>query len=152
MYTFLRREEDALVEEYFRNPQNIKHLIVMLKSMDALAYFAEVLHEYISMKGDLRRLIYSEDKVRRAGVKEHANKLDVWANELIGLLEVGNLREFAKANYEAYREAKDTKPKVGFFTLLKEMRSDEIKLTMGFLLLLLKKISELIENNGEQNA
>jgi len=49
-YVFLRRPEDELVEAYFKKDENIRHLTTFLNSMDALAYFAEILHTYVEAK------------------------------------------------------------------------------------------------------
>ncbi len=144
-YVFLRRPEDEGVEDYFRNEENIKHLLSFLKNIDTLAFLSDILHEYINQKEDLKRAIFSEDKYRLATVKEKARKLDRILNEILSLLEFGNLQAFARANYFAFVEARQEKPKAGLFKLLNALRDEDIKLTIGFLLLLMKNVANIIK-------
>ncbi|ADC90040.1 hypothetical protein Thal_1411 [Thermocrinis albus DSM 14484] len=144
-YVFLRRSEDELVENYFREPANIRHLVTLLNGMDALAYLAEILHEYVNMKEDLKRNIYSENGVRKASVREGAQKLDFLLQELLGTLEIGRLKDLALANHRAYLRAKREKPKVGPLKLFNELRGNEkLQLAIGFVLLLLQEIADTL--------
>ncbi len=149
MYSFLRRPEDSEIEDYFKNPDNINHLIAFLKNIDALAFFSEILHEYVNSDESLKKAIHSQDGFRQAMVKEKVNKLRDMIEEMLGLLELGNLRAFAEANYLAYVEAKQTKPKVGLFKLMSEMREEEMKVALGFLILLMKNIGRMIEGKED---
>lgn len=147
MYSFLRRPEDTEVENYFRNPENIKHLVSFLRNIDALAFFSEILHEYVNSDEELKRAIYSSDSFRNAVIKEKVSKFKDIVDEAMGLLELGNLRAFAEANYLAYVEAKQSKPKVGPIKLVTEMRDEEVKTALGFLLLLMKNVGRMIEGD-----
>ncbi len=133
------------MENYFRNPENIRHLVSFLRNIDALAFFSEILHEYVNRDEELKRAIYSSDSFRNAVIKEKVSKFREIINETMGLLELGNLRAFAEANYLAYVEAKQSKPKVGPIKLLTEMRDEEVKTALGFLLLLMKNVGRMIE-------
>ena len=134
------------MENYFRNPENIRHLVSFLRNIDALAFFSEILHEYVNSDEELKRAIYSSDSFRNAVIKEKVSKFREIINETMGLLELGNLRAFAEANYLAYVEAKQNKPKAGPIKLVTEMRDEEVKTALGFLLLLMKNIGRMIEN------
>jgi len=147
LYSFLRRPEDTEVENYFRNPENIKHLVSFLRNIDALAFFSEILHEYVNSDEELKRAIYSSDSFRNAVIKEKVSKFKDIVDEAMGLLELGNLRAFAEANYLAYVEAKQSKPKVGPIKLVTEMRDEEVKTALGFLLLLMKNVGRMIEGD-----
>ncbi len=135
------------MENYFRNPENIKHLVSFLRNIDALAFFSEILHEYVNSDEELKRAIYSSDSFRNAVIKEKVSKFKDIVDEAMGLLELGNLRAFAEANYLAYVEAKQSKPKVGPIKLVTEMRDEEVKTALGFLLLLMKNVGRMIEGD-----
>lgn len=147
-YLFLRSKEDDVIEAYFKEPDNIRHLVILLQSLDAVAFFAEVLHNYVNKNESLRNYIYGDDRLRQVGLEESTEKFGILVRELIGTLELGNLADLAKANYIAYTEAKRLKPRVGLWRLLKEFKNPDVQLTMGFVILLLKEISKLIEGNG----
>lgn len=128
-YVFLRRPEDELVEAYFKKDENIRHLTTFLNSMDTLAYFAEILHTYVEAREDLRVYIHETNREEREkSVKASAEKLDFLVKELIGTLELGNLADFARANYEAYQYAKKNPKKVGLFGIYRELRDPDVQL------------------------
>jgi len=87
--------------------------------------------------------------MRESYIREHTEKLKFMIDELVSTLEFGNLKSLARANYEAFLEAKREKPKMGMWKALKELRDPEVKLTIGFLLLLMKKVGKVIE--GEED-
>ncbi|RUM30884.1 MAG: DUF1641 domain-containing protein [Aquifex sp.] len=149
MYVFLRQPEDEIIEEYFSNPENIKHLVTFLNSIDALAYFAEVLHKYVNVDPNLKTAVYSSGGMREFYIREHTEKLKFMIDELVSTLEFGNLKSLARANYEAFLEAKREKPRMSMWKAFKELRDPEVKLTIGFLLLLMKKVGKVIE--GEED-
>jgi len=140
------------VENYFRNPENINHLVTFLRNIDALAFFSEILHEYVNGDEELKRAIYSRNGFRQAVVKEKVSKFREIMDEMMGLLELGNLKAFAQANYLAYVEAKQTKPRVGPLKLMSELRNEDVKLALGFILLLLKNVGHMIEEEGSERA
>ncbi len=145
-YVFLRRPEDELVEAYFKKDENIRHLTTFLNSMDALAYFAEILHAYVETREDLRVYIYETNREEREkSVKAGAEKLDFLVKELIGTLELGNLADFARANYEAYEETKKNPKRVGLFGIYRELRDPDVQLALGFVFTLLKRVAYLFK-------
>ncbi len=147
MYVFLREPEDDIVESYFSKKENINHLVNLLNNLDIIAFLSEVLHYYAYTSDNLREAITAKDPQKREEyVKNYAKKLDKLADEMIGLLEIGNLKALAKANHEALIEARTSKPRVGIWQLLKSMKDPKVQLTMGFLVLLLQKIADVIED------
>jgi len=145
-YVFLRRPEDELVEAYFKKEENIRHLTTFLNSMDALAYFAEILHAYVETREDLRVYIHETNREEREkSVKAGAEKLDFLVKELIGTLELGNLADFARANYEAYEETKKNPKRVGLFGIYRELRDPDVQLALGFVFTLLKRVAYLFK-------
>ncbi|SNZ16606.1 DUF1641 domain-containing protein [Hydrogenobacter hydrogenophilus] len=147
-YVFLRRAEDELVEAYFKKDENIRHLTTFLNSMDALAYFAEILHAYVEAREDLSVYIHETNREEREkSVKAGAEKLDFLVKELIGTLELGNLADFARANYEAYEETKKNPKRVGLFGIYRELRDPDVQLALGFIFTLLKRVSYLFKAN-----
>ncbi|AHE96116.1 hypothetical protein THERU_04915 [Thermocrinis ruber] len=148
-YVFLRRPEDELVEAYFKKEENIRHLTTFLNSMDALAYFAEILHVYVEAREDLRVYIHETNREEREkSVKAGAEKLDFLVKELVGTLELGNLADFARANYEAYQYTKKNPKKVGLLGIYRELRDPDVQLALGFVFTLLKQVAQLF--NGKE--
>jgi len=87
--------------------------------------------------------------MREAHIREHTEKLKFMIGELVSILEFGNLKSLARANYEAFLEVKREKPRMSMWKAFKELRNPEVKLTIGFLLLLMKKVGKVIE--GEED-
>ncbi|HIP43224.1 MAG TPA: DUF1641 domain-containing protein [Aquifex aeolicus] len=87
--------------------------------------------------------------MREAHIREHTEKLKFMIGELVSILEFGNLKSLARANYEAFLEAKRKKLRMSMWKAFKELRNPEVKLTIGFLLLLMKKVGKVIE--GEED-
>lgn len=143
-YIFLRRPEDELVEAYFKKDENIRHLTTFLNSLDALAYFAEILHEYVESREDLSRYVHERED-RKKAVKAGAEKLDFLIKELVGTLELGNLAHFARANYEAYEDTKENPRRVGLLGIYRELRDPDVQLALGFVFTLLKRIAYLFK-------
>ncbi|WP_340695814.1 DUF1641 domain-containing protein [Hydrogenobacter thermophilus] len=143
-YVFLRRPEDELVEAYFKKDENIRHLTIFLSSMDALAYFAQILHEYVESREDLRKSIHETDtEERRRAISDGLRRMDLMVRELFGVLELGNLADFARANYRAYEEMKKYKKKVGLLGIYRELRNPQVQIALGFMFTLLKNIASL---------
>ena len=149
MYVFLRQSEDDIIEEYFSNSENIKHLLTFLNSMDALAYFAEVLHEYVSDDPTFKQAVYSSGGRRTSYINEHAEKLRFIMSELMSVLEFGSLRTFARANYEAFLKARREKTRAGLWRMLKELRDPHVRSAVGFLIILMKEVGKVVE--GEED-
>lgn len=147
MHVFLRQPEDEIIEKYFSNQENIRHLVIFLQSIDALAYFAEVLHNYVNVNPNLKSAVYSSGKDRNNAIRIHTEKLSRMLDELVGILEFGNLRALARANYDAFVQAKLEKPKAGIWKILKEMKEPEVQLALGFILLLLRNVGKTIEED-----
>jgi len=147
MYSFLRTPEDSVIDKYLQEASTYESIASMLKNLEAFAFLSDVLYEYFMIRKDMYSHIGRDKKIRDATIKDFAEKLDGIVEELMGILEFGNLRMFAEANYEAYRSAKQLKPRPSFFQMVKELKDPEIRLTIGFLFLLMKNVASVIENH-----